>query len=67
MTYVETAKTTFAAPVQFNLISWLVRLDTSYRESQQLRKTEGRNLKDMGITRQQANTAFYRQFAEKRY
>ena len=67
MTYTETATTTFATPAKFNLIKWLIRLDASFRETDQLNKTETRNLKDMGITRQQANTAFYRQFAEKRY
>ena len=67
MTYTETATSTFAAPAKFNLIKWIIRLDASFREASQLRNTEDRNLKDMGITRKQANTAFYRQFAEKRY
>ena len=66
MTYTETA-TTFITPTKFNLIKWLVRLDASFREANQLKRTEAHNLEDMGITRQQANTAFYRQFAEKQY
>ncbi|MGE4610158.1 MAG: hypothetical protein AAED33_01935 [Paracoccaceae bacterium] len=66
MTYTETA-TTFATATKFNLIKRVLRLDASFREADQLKKTEARNLEDMGVMRQQANTGFHRQFAEKRY
>lgn len=67
MAYIETTKNTFSAPAKFNPIKWLLRLDASIRDANKLKNTEDHNLKDMGITRQQANVAFYRQFAEKRY
>lgn len=67
MTYTETTTNTFSTPAKFNLIKWMLRLDASFREASQLKNAEGHNLKDMGLTRKQANTAFYRQFAEKRY
>jgi len=67
MTFTETATKTVAAPAKFNLITWFVRLDASFREASQLKDTEARNLKDMGITREQADTAFYRQFSENRH
>ncbi|MBL4872363.1 MAG: hypothetical protein JKY41_02945 [Rhodobacteraceae bacterium] len=67
MTFAETITKTVAAPVKFNLITWFVRLDASFREANQLKNTKARNLKDMGITRKQADTAFYRQFAETRH
>ena len=67
MAYTETATNTFAAPAKFNLFSWILRLEASFREANKLKNTEARILKDMGITRQQANTAFYRQLAEKSY
>ena len=67
MAYTETTTNTFAALSKFSLINWLFRLDASFRDADQLKKTEAHNLEDMGITRQQANTAFYHQFAEKRY
>ena len=66
MAHTETTTNTFASPAKFNLIQWLLRLDASFRDADQLRKTEKCNLKDMGITRQEANTTFYRQFSEKR-
>ena len=67
MAYTETSTNTFSTPIKFNLLKWLFRLDASFRDADTLKKTEDRILKDVGITRQQANVAFYRQFAEKRY
>ena len=67
MAYTETTTNTFSAPAKFNLLKWLLRLDASFHEASKMKNAEEHNLKDMRITRQQANTAFYRQFAEKRY
>jgi hypothetical protein len=67
MAYIETTTNTFAAPAKFNLLKWLLRLGASFGDADRQNKTEDRILKDVGITRQQANVAFYRQFAEKRY
>jgi len=67
MAYTETTTNTFSAPVKFNPIKWLLRLDAAFRDADKLQKTEDHILKDMGITRRQADVAFYRQFAAKRY
>jgi len=51
----------------FNPIQWLLGLERAYREAQQLKSTEDHNLKDMGITRREANAAFYTQYSENRW
>ena len=67
MAYIETTTNTFSAPVNFNPIKWLLRLDASFRDANHLKNTEDHNLNDMGITREQADVVFYRQFAVKHY
>jgi uncharacterized protein YjiS (DUF1127 family) len=63
-TATRTRPATFA---KFNPIQWLLRLDAAYREADQLKKTEGHFLKDMGISREQADTVFYHRFGQNRY
>ncbi len=68
--------TTFiqAAPVarksiSFRPVQWIIKMNQAYRQKQQLKNTEDCYLKDMGITREQANDvsvadlAFYRRFS----
>ncbi len=50
-----------------NPFQWLLRVDAAYREHCKLKETEDRLLEDMGITRRQANTAFYRRYGQNRY
>ncbi len=52
---------------KFNPIQWLLRLEAAYREAGQLKKTEGHVLDDMGMTRKQADTAFYQRFGQNRH
>ena len=51
--------------VSFDPIKWLVKLNNAYCQWQQLKATESVHLKDMGISRAQANQSFYRHFAAK--
>ena len=69
MAYAETlpAQTRPHTANKINPIQWLLRLEAAYREHCKPKDTEDRLLEDMGITRRQANTAFYRQFGQYRY
>lgn len=49
----------------FGPIKWLVKLNNAYCQWLQLKATESGHLKDMGISRAQANQSFYRHFATK--
>ncbi len=67
MTYSATAaRTRPATSFTFNPFQWLLRLEAAYREADQLKKTEGHLLGDMGITRKQADTVFYQRFGQNR-
>lgn len=64
----STAATSRPAPsATFNPIKWLFRLEAAYRQAAQLKMTEDCHLEDMGITRQQADDAFYGRFGQNRY
>lgn len=68
--YITTAPAAVTAPAttrEFNPIRWLLRLDAAYREADKLKKSEAHRLQDMGLTRDQANSAFYGRFGEHRY
>lgn len=45
---------------------WLTRLDAAYRQHHALKHATPEHLDDMGISLQEANAAFYRQFADKK-
>jgi len=51
--------------ISFDPIKWLVKLNNAYCQWQQLKATGSVHLKDMGISREQANQSFYRHFALK--
>jgi len=51
----------------FNPILWLFRLEAAYRQAALLKKTERCHLDDMGISREQADPAFYGRFGQHRY
>jgi hypothetical protein len=67
MAYLEASLTRPAAPASFNPIKWLLRLEADYRQADMLRKAVGDRLDDMGMTRKQADTAFYGRFGKHRY
>lgn len=67
MTYLETSRTRPAAVATFNPIKWLLRLEADYREADKLKKADDTRLQDMGLTRKQADTAFYGRFGQSRY
>jgi uncharacterized protein YjiS (DUF1127 family) len=68
MTDIATATRTRPATfIKFNPIRSLLRLAAAYREADQLKKTEGHFLEDMGISREQADTAFFQRFGQNRY
>ncbi len=41
--------------ISFRPIQWIMEMNQAYRQKQQLKNTENSYLKDMGITREQAN------------
>ncbi len=51
----------------FHPLQWLLRHDAAYREAQELKRTEDHHLADMGITRDEADTAFYSRFGQHRW
>ena len=67
MTYVTAASAHNTKFYSFNPLKWLLRLEYAYRQAQQLKSTEDHHLRDMGISRRQANAAFYTQFKENRW
>jgi uncharacterized protein YjiS (DUF1127 family) len=67
MAYVASTQTFEIKRNGFNPIKWLLALERAYRDSQKLKATEDHHLLDMGITRRQANAAFYTRFSENRY
>jgi len=46
-------------------LNWLAERDRGYREAIKLRQMPKERLDDMGITRKQANTAYYKRFANR--
>tara|TARA_R110002051_G_scaffold129972_2_gene203724 strand:+ start:5739 stop:5942 length:204 start_codon:yes stop_codon:yes gene_type:complete len=66
MAYIETLRTRPAAPKTFNPIKWLLKLDADYRQADKLNKTSEDQLRDMGLTRKQADTVFYGRFGQDR-
>ncbi|MGR3292318.1 MAG: hypothetical protein ACU0C9_14180 [Paracoccaceae bacterium] len=68
MTTSATTATTATAPTAvFNPFNWLVRLEAAFRQAEQLKSTEDHHLRDMGITRKQADAVFYGRFGQHRY
>ena len=47
------------------LIAWLVARDAAYRAACNLAEMSDEHLADMGITREEADTAFLRRFATR--
>lgn len=58
-----------AKPRRFNLnpLRWWLRLDAAYRQHHALKQATPEQLDDMGISFEQANIAFYRQFANTKH
>lgn len=46
-------------PIWLRALNWLADRDAAYRASHKLRDQPDERLDDMGITREQADTAFY--------
>lgn len=44
-------------------LHWIVEQNANYRASHKLRSMADERLKDMGISREDADTAFYKRFA----
>lgn len=51
----------------FDPIQWLLRFERAYREAQQLKSTENHHLKDMGITRREADAVFLTRYSQNRH
>lgn len=55
--------TTATRPAKTNIflaiLNWIARKDAAYREAQKLSRMSDERLDDMGMTREQANAAFY--------
>ena len=58
--------TTRNGPFLLRLLNWIVEANRQYREKQKLQKMPDERLADMGLTRKEANTAFYRQVSRVR-
>ena len=67
MTHATTAPTAPITTSKFNPIQWLFRLEAAYRQADALKNAEDHHLLDMGLTRKQADTAFYGRFGQNRY
>ncbi len=52
-------------PILLRALNWLVARDRRYRDIQKFRRMPSERLLDMGLTRQQANQAFYRAGRER--
>ena len=65
-TITKTAATTTRHP-RFSPLHWLMRLDAAYRQHHALKQATSEQLDDMGISRDDADTAFFRQFASKKF
>ncbi len=53
-TFIQTAPVARKS-ISFRPIQWIMKMSQAYRQKQQLKNTENCHLKDMGITREQAN------------
>lgn len=51
--------------VVLRILNWLVRLDSNHRQSQKLKHLDDRLLDDMGMTRKDAERAFYTKFGRR--
>ncbi len=51
----------------FNPIKWLLDLDRAYREARQMKSTAEHHLKDMGITRREADASFHTLYSKNRW
>lgn len=67
MTYMDTPTTRPVAQKTFNPIKWLFHLEADYRQARTLEAADETQLQDMGLTREQSNTAFYGRFGQNRY
>ena len=50
-----------------DVLSWMLRMDAAYRQSQQLKRATGEQLDDMGISREKANGFFLTRFRDNRW
>jgi len=53
-------------PILLRALNWLAEKDGNYRQAAKLRDMDDERLTDMGITRAQANQAFYQLWGNKR-
>jgi len=59
-TFVANTNRTARTPVLLRILNWLAERDEAYRMACKLRDMPDVRLKDMGLTRQDANRAFQR-------
>lgn len=52
-------------PIWLRALNWLARRDANYRAARMLRAMPEERLNDMGISRAEANVAFYRRGSRK--
>ena len=51
-----------SVPFLLNVLNWIAERDRRYREKQKLLSLPDERLEDMGMTRKDANMAFYQQW-----
>ena len=53
------------SPLLLRILNWIAAKDAGYRQATKLRGQPDERLKDMGITRQQADQGFYSKYGNK--
>ncbi|MFT5362728.1 MAG: hypothetical protein ACI9VX_000346, partial [Dinoroseobacter sp.] len=53
------------SPLLLRILNWIAARDADYRQACKLRNQHDTHLKDMGITRQQANQGFSNKYGYK--
>lgn len=53
------------SPLLLRILNWIAARDADYRQACKLRNQDDTHLKDMGITRQQANQGFSNKYGYK--
>lgn len=67
MTTTQASRARPAPRQTLNPIKWLLRLDADYRQAIHLKNADKERLDDMGLTREQANLAFFQRLGQNSY
>ena len=61
----NTSITSKTSSILLNILNWIAEKDAIYRQATKLRNTPDERLADMGLTRQQANRAFFARYGHE--